>query len=253
MDARDPMTRAEDYVFGLMSEQERARAERDMEIDPEFRECVTVLAERLRKLHRAKGAAPMSDSDWNEITAHITRMPQMAGNDMAARLAALGMPVADPDAKGMLRIKRPGAQQLAGWRGTVIAGALIAALATGYFVGQASAPPPQPVAAAFLAAEDGLPAAMIEIYGNGSLRFLPLAGFDVPAGKVAQLWAEQEGLAIPLGVLRGIAEATLQGPEVYAPAPGQGVRITLEDAPGSSSGRPSGPVLLTGEAVAPAR
>ncbi|WP_246674327.1 hypothetical protein [Mesorhizobium sp. B4-1-1] len=44
----DRVARAGDYVFGLMNDRERARAERDLEIDPAFRDTVLRLAERLR-------------------------------------------------------------------------------------------------------------------------------------------------------------------------------------------------------------
>ncbi|RWF72704.1 MAG: hypothetical protein EOQ34_11225 [Mesorhizobium sp.] len=46
----DRIARAGDYVFGLMDERERARAERDLEIDPAFRDAVLRLAERMRAL-----------------------------------------------------------------------------------------------------------------------------------------------------------------------------------------------------------
>ena len=45
---RDYVARAGDYVFGLMNDKERARAERDLEIDPAFRDAVLSLDERLR-------------------------------------------------------------------------------------------------------------------------------------------------------------------------------------------------------------
>lgn len=252
MSFKDRMARAEDYVFGLMDEHERERAERDMEVDAEFRECVMMLAERLRKLHRAKGPAPMSEEAWEEITQRISGMPQMGGQEAAARLAAMGARRPDPDRKGFLQIKRPAAYQFAGWRGTVVAGALVAAMAVGYLVGQASAPPPRPVVVAVLG-DGGAPAAIVEAYGDEKLRVLPLAALDVPAGKVLQLWTEHDGGPVPLGAFDGMAELTLQGPELPAPVPGQFYQITLEDMPGSQTGRPAGPVLVSGEAVAPPR
>lgn len=248
MSSRDRMTRAEDYVFGLMNEQERARAERDMQVDPEFREYVTVLAERLRKLHRTKEASAVADTDWNEVTARLAQMPQMSGNDLPVRI---GLPAQDGEAKGMLRVKRPGAQQLAGWRGTVVALALAVALAVGYFVGQASAPPPRPAAVALLAAQGETPSAMLEIYGNATVRFLPLAPIDVPAGKVLQLWAWRQDTPVPLGTLASAVETRLQGPDMPAPVADQIFDVTVENAPGSATGRPSGPSILSGEAAIP--
>lgn len=253
MSFKDRMARAEDYVFGLMDEHERARAERDMEVDAEFRDCVMVLGERLRKLHRAKGPLPMSDDTWDEITARISDMPQMGRKEVAARMAAMGVPSPDDDRKGLLRIKRPGAHQFAGWRGTVVAGALVAAVVVGYLAGQASAPAPQPVAVTLLQDENGARSAMLETYGNYSLRFLPLSALDVPAGKVLQLWTWRNGAPAPLGTFDGSSEITFQGPELPAAVAGQVYEITLEDAPGSTTGEPAGVTLLSGEAITPPR
>ena len=41
------MSRAGSYVLGLMGEAERERAERDLEVDAEFRDAVLHIAERL--------------------------------------------------------------------------------------------------------------------------------------------------------------------------------------------------------------
>ena len=43
----DRIARAGDYVLGLMNDAERERAERDLEIDPAFRDAVLQLAERM--------------------------------------------------------------------------------------------------------------------------------------------------------------------------------------------------------------
>lgn len=248
MELKDRMARAEDYVFGLMNEQERERAERDMEVDAEFRDCVMILAERLRKLHRAKGPAPMSDEAWNEITARIAQMPQMA----AAGWAAAGLPSPDPDRKGFLRVKRPFAHQFGGWRGTVVAVALAAAMLAGWLGGQATAPAPQPVAVAILNDSDGAAIAIVEVYGDDRVRLLPLEAIEVPAGKVLLLWTRGEAGPIPLGASGRAAEVTLQGPELADPRPGQLYEITLEEA-GAVTARPAGPVVAAGEAVHPPR
>jgi len=249
MTLKDRMARAEDYVFGLMDEHERERAERDMEVDAEFRDCVMVLAERLRRLREPHGPISISDDAWNEISDRIATMPQMTAGDAAARLAAMGVQAPDPSRKGLLRVKRPFAHHFDGWRGTVIAGALAAAMAVGYFAGQGTAPAPSPLTVAVLETGDGTPGAVIEAYPADRLRFLPLVDFDVPTGKVLQLWLGE----MPVAVLDRAADVTLQGPDGSAPQVGGRYEITLEDAPASSTGRPQGPVLARGVAVAPPR
>ena len=46
-DRGDRMDRAGRYVLGLMDDAERERAERDLEIDPAFRDAMVEIAERM--------------------------------------------------------------------------------------------------------------------------------------------------------------------------------------------------------------
>ena len=153
----------------------------------------------------------------------------------------------------MLGVKRPGAHQFGGWRGTVVALALFAAMVVGWYAGQASAPAPKPVVVALLDDRAGVPAIMLEAYGNDTVRVLPLAAVDVPGGRVLQLWTWQGDTAVPLAAFNAATDMTLQGPDLPSPVPGQSYAITLENAPGSATGRPGPDVLFSGEAVAPPR
>lgn len=141
MTARDRMARAEDYVFGLMDEDERRRAERDMEIDAEFRQCVLELAQKLQRLHEGRhkgrhgGAEPPRSPDeiWADIAARIAELPQMAGV-AAGRIgpaAAPGRPRLQPTRR---RVGR-GLGETGGRRGLVIACGIVAVFAIGYLVG----------------------------------------------------------------------------------------------------------------------
>ncbi|WP_246674490.1 hypothetical protein [Mesorhizobium sp. B4-1-3] len=59
----DRVARAGDYVFGLMNDRERARAERDLQVDPAFRDTVLRLAERLRAFDPAVSEG--RDNRWS--------------------------------------------------------------------------------------------------------------------------------------------------------------------------------------------
>jgi len=122
---RDRMARAGDYVLGLMDDRERQRAERDLEVDPAFRDAVVQLAERMHVFDRASPSD--AEERWRLITQRIAEMPQM-------RLDG-------PDADGL---KRPVIRSLArspyamglhffgGRRGLLTALAIITAFALGY-------------------------------------------------------------------------------------------------------------------------
>lgn len=256
MSREERMARAGDYVLGLLDEQERARAERDMEVDPEFRDCVLLLAGRLRAFDGEARPADIPSDVWSAIAARIADLPQMAASDaVRERLGAMGAPAPDPSRKGFLQVRRPYAHQFGGWRGGLVAACLFAALAIGYLTGRTMAPAPEPVVVAVLADEDGAPGAFLEAYRHDAVRIVPLVDFAVPQGKTLEVWTlgDGEAGAVSLGTFRGPAGVTLQGPARPEPGPGQLYQITLEDAPGSPTGRPTGPVLVRGLAVRPPR
>lgn len=123
MISRDRMSRAEDYVLGLMDENERERAERDMEIDPEFRQCVLGLAQKLQRLHEMTRPARTANQTWNDIATRIADMPHMAGESIPTQR------IANPSA---MRPVGQALHALGGRRGLAVALMLFAIFALGY-------------------------------------------------------------------------------------------------------------------------
>ncbi|TIP23692.1 MAG: hypothetical protein E5X90_14660, partial [Mesorhizobium sp.] len=128
----DRIARAGDYVFGLMDERERARAERDLEIDPAFRDAVLRLAERMRALEPQGASATASDERWQLVQRRLGELPQM-------RFAGLDKGDAKPQPIVINKIERKpygvGLHSLGGRLGLAIALALAAAFALGYLAG----------------------------------------------------------------------------------------------------------------------
>jgi anti-sigma-K factor RskA len=81
------VARAGDYILGLMSDAERERAERDLEVDAAFRDTVMQMAERMRVFDRAIPDNDPSDGRWKLIAGRIAELPQMqfsvVGSDTA--------------------------------------------------------------------------------------------------------------------------------------------------------------------------
>lgn len=73
----DRIARAGNYVLGLMDDAERDRAERDLEIDPAFRDAVISIAERMHMFDITAPPEDTSDGLWKTIAARIADMPQM--------------------------------------------------------------------------------------------------------------------------------------------------------------------------------
>ena len=130
----DRVARAGDYVFGLMNDRERARAERDLKIDPAFRDTVLKLAERLRALDPAGSSTEGQDARWKLVSQRLAELPQMHN-----RLAGFTEPEAEPPPVVIHRLQRKpygvGLHALGGRLGFVIALALLAAFALGYIAG----------------------------------------------------------------------------------------------------------------------
>lgn len=142
MSDRDRLDRAHSYVRGLMDPAERERAERDMEVDAEFRDAVTEVAERMRTAG-AKPGDRAAENAWQMIAARLSMLPHMKSG-----------PQEQSKPFGRRRTDRPGRpppvptvapmepqttdlapQSVPGWRAAVIVSALIAAFALGYIAG----------------------------------------------------------------------------------------------------------------------
>ncbi|KAA3445933.1 hypothetical protein C7I87_31095 [Mesorhizobium sp. SARCC-RB16n] len=126
----DRIASAGDYVLGLMNDAERERAERDLEIDPAFRDAVVQLAERMHVFDRAE--KPAGANHWALVTQRLAELPQMRG---------VGLGGNDAKSQTMIRsLSRPpygvGVHALGGRRGLFVAIGLIAAFALGYLAGK---------------------------------------------------------------------------------------------------------------------
>ncbi|MBZ9757138.1 hypothetical protein LB524_17780 [Mesorhizobium sp. ESP6-5] len=125
----DRVARAGDYVLGLMNDAERERAERDLEIDPAFRDAVVQLAERMHVFDRAE--KPAGVNHWELVTQRLAELPQMRG---------VGLGGNDAKSPTVIRSlsRQPygvGVHSLGGRRGLVVMAGLIAAFALGYLLG----------------------------------------------------------------------------------------------------------------------
>ncbi|ESY72372.1 hypothetical protein NKJ90_01105 [Mesorhizobium sp. M0051] len=119
------IARAGDYVLGLMNDTERERAERDLEIDPAFRDAVVQLAERMHVFDHAE-----PEERWKQITQRIGDLPQMRSSGLidAASPAVIQSLSQRPHGIGL--------HALGGRRGFAVAVGLIVAFTLGYLAGK---------------------------------------------------------------------------------------------------------------------
>ena len=151
-DTGDRMTRAGNYVLGLMDDEERERAERDLEVDASFRDAVVEVAERMHVFDHAAAPDEAQNDAWKKIKEGIDGLPQMRPSDTAAILdpvasadtsVSFGRRRSDaypdkPLATAAPNLTRVGVHSVPGRRAVLMAACLIAAFALGYFTGVSS-------------------------------------------------------------------------------------------------------------------
>lgn len=240
----DRIARAGDYVLGLMDEAERLRAEADMATDAEFRAAVDSLSARMAALDDTAGRDPVPDGMWAAVEARLDgadadalRVSPPAGRSPASA------PVVDLAAR----------RRRTAWRPALMAAGIAAAIGIGYLAGATLSPRPQPVVVVVLDTPDAVPGAIFEAFADDSVRIVPLTDFVVPEGKTLQVWTLYDPAVGPvsLGTLPRATPAVLRGPDQPLPKADQLYEITLEPAPGSPTGKPTGPILVKGFATRP--
>ncbi|MBN9270639.1 MAG: hypothetical protein J0J15_10390 [Mesorhizobium sp.] len=122
------MARAGDYVLGLMSDSDRERAERNLEVDPAFRDAVMALAERMRLFDRSASGEDDGEDRWRQIAQRIAALPQMRRSGVAAARPVIRQPSRPPAGIGV--------HSSGGRRGAIVAIAIAAAFALGYLAGR---------------------------------------------------------------------------------------------------------------------
>ncbi len=148
-DDGDRIARAGNYVLGLMDDHERERAERDLEIDPSFRDAVVVVAERMHVFDHGEAGVDAPEGAWKQLAERIADMPQMRREATPPPLpppsdppAAFGRRRSDtlrePIVAPASRLAPMTLQALPGRRALLMAAALVGAFALGYVAGVSS-------------------------------------------------------------------------------------------------------------------
>ena len=253
-DYTNRMTRAGNYVLGLMDDHDRERAERDLEIDPAFRDAVMALAERMHVFDKVPAAEQAAESDWKKLTQHIADMPQMRTKRPDESALAVGRRRSDKPGKAVTpaasKPRRVALNSVLGWRAGLMAASLVAAFAAGYLGRIATYEMAPPAVVAVLNSSANVPGAIVEVFSDGATRVVPLQDLAVPDGKMLQLWTVHDEAAGPvsLGTLNQPGQEVLEAAHPPSPKPGQLYQITLEPSPGLPTGRPTGTVVFSGTA-----
>jgi anti-sigma-K factor RskA len=222
------------YVLGLLDGAEREAFEAEMSRDAELRVAVNRLSEHLQQLDdTATPVAPNADL-WDRIEGALEHQRPPAHEKSAT--------------------VHPWRLKKRSWQPFAIAASLVLAVGAGYVAGDLRSAGNQPVVIAVLLNEsDAAPGAIVEAFADDSVRLVPLEEFDVPAGRILQVWTlpDPDTGPVSLGTFDDPTSIRLTGPDLPEPQTGQLYEITLEPSPGSPTGRPTGPIVVKGYAKAP--
>ena len=230
------MTQAElervgDYVLGLLEGPDAEAFERQLAQSPELTAAVEKFRRHLHALDNTATPLPANPELWARIEAKLGAAQTVAPS------TSLPRPAND---NGWMQ-----------WAG--LAASVLVALGVGYLAGTTSAQR-EPVMVAVLLSEDAMqPGAIVEAFADDSVRLMSLDRFEVPEGRVLEVWTLPDPATGPvsLGTFSNPQTINLAGPDLPPPMSGQLYEITLEPAGGSPTGRPTGPILVKGFAKAP--
>ena len=240
MSRDDKDSLAAEHAFGLTAGEDAGQAEALIEGDPEFAAMHALWRERLADVDASALQHSPGDALWARIEAGLpqvqaapaTMRALQAQPGLAARLANLW-------------------QSLSFWRpaGLIAAMAsLVLAAGLGVTMQQAAR---QPVLVAVLMTDANQPGAIVNVAADGSAELVPLGDIPVPPGRALQVWTLWDKVRGPVsvGLSRSARRLDLDIKALPRTTPTQLFEITLEPEAGSPTGRPTGPILMKGNAT----
>ncbi|MDW5316620.1 anti-sigma factor domain-containing protein [Rhizobium sp. PL01] len=230
---------ADEYVLGLLDAADHARVDMEIETDAALRAAVAASRDRFLALDLLAKPAAEPEGLWGRIAA--TLEDPKAGKPV---VAAQDVPQAT--------IYPANDNGSAGWRRAALSG-IAASLLLAVGLGWSLLSQPEPRVVAVLLDTAGEPQAIVEDFGNASARVMPLVDFKVPEGRIMQVWTlpSKDLGPVSLGLLPRSENMVLNGPALPPPQEAQLYEITIEQAGGSPTGRPTGPILVKGFAKMP--
>jgi anti-sigma-K factor RskA len=235
LDPRDVPVIADQYVLGLLDAADMGEVEAEMERNGALAAAIAASRDRFLPLDLTVEPAAVDPRLWDAIAARLPDAPAVSSN-----LPPTVKPSAVND------------NSRDGWRATALAGmaaSVILAAGLAWSLTRTA----EPLVIAVLLNDKGEVQAVVEDFGNENASVRLLADYEVPPDKTIQVWTlpSKEMGPTSLGLLQGSHSALLQAPALPEPKDAQLYEITLEQAGGSPTGRPTGPILAKGFAKLP--
>lgn len=233
---------AAEYALGLLDADQSARCEALSARDADFAGRVETWRRNLIDIDMTASPEPASDALWQRIDEAVAQ-------EGRAATAAGPRPVvagAKPERWFAALWTHLPAWRAAGLGGAAACLALLLALAV-----QTRDMARTPVLVAVMMSDQNRPLALVNAFRDGRTELVPLEALAAPAGKSLQVWTlwDRERGPVSVGLLEAMRSVNLAVDGLPAAAPDQLFEVTLEPAGGSPTGRPTGPILMKGNAA----
>lgn len=227
---------AAEFALGLLDTAQTARCEALAVEDADFAARVEAWRRNLIEIDMAAIPEPPPDALWHRIEAG------MAGTGAA--------PSPRPGAKTTTNWLSGLWSYLPAWRAAglaAMAACLVLAIALTMQIRSIAR---TPVLVAVMMSDQSRPLALVNTFRDGRAELVPLEALSAPAGKSLQVWTlwDRARGPVSVGLLEAMRSMKLTVDGLPAPIPNQLFEVTLEPAGGSPTGRPTGPILMKGNA-----
>lgn len=233
---------ASEYALGLLDAGEARDVEARLVADERLAALVEEWRERVAELDATAPFVPPDPALWSRIEASLPVRTASATE------------LTTPSLPGTRAAQRervaPWWNSLPLWRGVGLAACaatVLLAAGIGYVAQKASQ---APVLVAVLLSDQNHPAAVVNAFRDGRTELLALSELKAPEGKSLQVWTlwDRARGPVSVGLLDALRTIPLNVDDLPLPAAEQLYEVTLEPAGGSPTGRPTGPILMKGNA-----
>lgn len=227
---------AAEFALGLLDTAQTARCETLAVEDADFAARVEAWRRNLIEIDMAAIPEPPPDALWHRIEAG------MAGTGAA--------PSPRARAKTTTNWLSGLWSYLPAWRAAglaAMAACLVLAIALTVQIRSIAR---TPVLVAVMMSDQSRPLALVNTFRDGRAELVPLEALSAPAGKSLQVWTlwDRARGPVSVGLLEAMRSMKLTVDGLPSPIPNQLFEVTLEPAGGSPTGRPTGPILMKGNA-----
>ncbi|MFT0861246.1 anti-sigma factor domain-containing protein [Ancylobacter sp. G4_0304] len=231
---------AAEYVLGLLDADQSASCEALAASDPDFAGRVEVWRRNLIEIDMTVDPEPPTEMLWQRIQTDIAyREP--------ARPVAAAPGTASKLQEGWFATLWG---HLPAWRAVGLTAATACLALAVALALQTRDIARTPILVAVMMSDQNRPLALVNAFRDGRTELVPLEAISAPEGKSLQVWTlwDRSRGPVSVGLLEAMRSIDLNVEGLPATSPDQLFEVTLEPAGGSPTGRPTGRILMKGNA-----